>query len=85
MAREKLQLAEKSNDELQAELAGMENDFLQLKFDHAIKGLPNPMDIRFLRRDIARVKTEMRKRELAAMTPEELSMRSKIRSRRRRN
>jgi len=37
-----------------------------------------------MRRDIARLLTEVRKRELGQMTPEELSKRSKIRERRRR-
>jgi large subunit ribosomal protein L29 len=45
----------------------LEEDKLRLKkleFAHAISPLENPMTIRGVRRDIARVKTEIRKREL---------------------
>jgi large subunit ribosomal protein L29 len=55
-----------------------------MQFDHAVKGLDNPLTLREMRRDIARLKTEARRRELAQLTPEELAKRSKIRERRRR-
>jgi large subunit ribosomal protein L29 len=42
------------------------------------------MEIRELRRDVARILSEGRRREVAAMTPEELAMRTKLRARRRR-
>lgn len=45
----------------------LEEDKLRLKkleFAHAISPLENPMTIRGVRRDIARVKTEIRKREI---------------------
>lgn len=70
--------------DLQAQLASMEHEYQQMKFDHAVKGLANPMELRELRRNIARILTEGRKRELAAMSPEDLEMRSKLRNRRRR-
>ena len=47
--------------------ARLEEDKLRLKkleFAHAISPLENPMTIRGVRREIARVKTELRKREL---------------------
>jgi large subunit ribosomal protein L29 len=47
----------------------LEEDKLRLKkleFAHAISPLENPMTIRGVRRDIARVKTEIRKREIGA-------------------
>lgn len=84
MAKEKLNLVEMDNDTLVSQLASMQNDLTNMKFDHAVKGLANPMELRDLRRDIARVHTEMRSRELAVMTPEELALRSKLRVRRRR-
>jgi len=37
----------------------------KLEFAHAISPLENPMSIRSLRKDLARLKTEVRKRELA--------------------
>ncbi len=71
-------------EELQAELQETETFLQKLKFDHAIKGLENPLAIRNVRRDIARIKTEQRRRELADASPEVLANRSKIRQRRRR-
>jgi large subunit ribosomal protein L29 len=38
----------------------------KLTFAHAISPLENPMTIRNLRRDIARLKTELKKKELEA-------------------
>lgn len=37
----------------------------KLEFAHAISPVENPMSMRGLRKDIARLKTELRKRELA--------------------
>ena len=62
----------------------MVNEYQQMKFDHAVKGLANPLEIRDLRRKIARFQTEVRQRELAEMTPEQLATRSKLLARRRR-
>jgi large subunit ribosomal protein L29 len=36
----------------------------KLEFAHAISPLENPMNIRALRRDIARIKTQLKKKEL---------------------
>ncbi|GAB4245338.1 MAG: hypothetical protein Kow0027_05620 [Saprospiraceae bacterium] len=79
-----LELQEYSVDELIAELAATEVDYQKMQFDHAVKGIDNPMELREMRRDIARIKTEIRRRELAEMSPEQLAKRSKIRARRRR-
>lgn len=38
----------------------------KLQFNHAVNPLENPMQIRFLRKEIARLQTELRSRELAA-------------------
>jgi len=46
--------------------------------------LDNPLTLREVRRDIARLKTEVRRRELAAMSEEDLSRRDRIRDRRKR-
>jgi large subunit ribosomal protein L29 len=53
-----------------------------MKFDHGSKGLQNPIELKSLKRDIARLKTELRAREISAMTPEQLAGRSNIRLRR---
>ena len=47
--------------------ARIQEDQLRLKkleFAHAISPLENPMTVRGLRRDIARLKTELKKKEL---------------------
>ncbi|MBL7780743.1 MAG: 50S ribosomal protein L29 [Saprospiraceae bacterium] len=84
MAKEKLELADMTVADLQAELASLENEYQQMKFDHAVRGIANPMELRDVRRNIARILTESRKRELAVMTPEQVELRSKLRARRRR-
>ena len=78
-----LELQEFSDADLQSELQQTQTQFQKLKFDHAIKGLDNPIVLRDVRRDIARLRTEIRKRELAAMDDTQLANRSKIRARRR--
>ena len=78
-----IELQEFSDENLLNELKETEIQYGKLKMDHAIKGLENPLMIKDVRRDVARLKTEVRKRALKAMTPEELAGRSKIRARRR--
>lgn len=54
-----------STSDLQARI---QEDALRLKkleFAHAISPLENPMSIRNLRKDIARLKTELKSKELA--------------------
>jgi len=51
--------------------ARIQEDELRLKkleFAHAISPLENPVSIRNLRKDISRLKTELRKRELEAIS-----------------
>ena len=79
-----LELQEFSDADLQSELRDTEAQYQKLKFDHAIKGLDNPLVLREVRRDIARLRTEARRRVIAAMSAEELANRSKKRARRRR-
>jgi large subunit ribosomal protein L29 len=80
-----LELHEFSDTDLQAELEATESRYQKMKFDHAITGLDNPLVLREVRRDIARLNTEARRRQLAAASVEELANRSKIRARRRRS
>jgi large subunit ribosomal protein L29 len=75
MANEKFAPAALSDEQLSTELQSREREYQQMKFDHAAKGIANPMELRDLRRDIARIHTEARRRELAAMSPEQLEMR----------
>ena len=78
-----LELQGFKNEELLNELAETEKQYNKLQFDHAIQGLENPMVLREVRRDIARLKTEIRKREVGAMEETQLKKRSKIVERRR--
>jgi large subunit ribosomal protein L29 len=84
MAKEKIQFAALANDDLSSQLARLQAEYVQTKFDHTVKGMANPMELRDMRRDIARYHTEMRHREMAEMSPEQLAARSKMRARRRR-
>ena len=69
-------------ESIEAELSQSVLDLNRMKFDHASKGLENPLELNSLRKDIARLKTELRSREVSAMTSEQLAKRSKIRLRR---
>ncbi|HHH49835.1 MAG TPA: 50S ribosomal protein L29 [Saprospiraceae bacterium] len=86
MATQKyLELKDISDSDLQEMLEENEASYQKLKFDHAVRGLDNPLEIRAVRRDVARLKSAIRRRELEAATPEDLAKRSKIRARRKRN
>lgn len=77
-----IELSEMSDADLKTELTQMNGQYQKLRFDHTIKGLDNPLTIRNTKKDIARLHTEIRRREVAAMTPEQTAKRSKIRLRR---
>ena len=78
-----LELQELADSDLSNELAETKSQYQKMKFDHAIKGLENPLTLREMRRDIARLQTEVRRRELAQMDEKQIANRSKIRQRRR--
>ena len=46
-----------SIDELKEELINAETEYRKLEFDHVTVGIENPLKIREVRRDIARIKT----------------------------
>ena len=56
---------EMSSPELEKELSELKTELFKLRFSHATHGLDNPLKIKEVRRDIARIKTVLRKRELA--------------------
>ena len=64
MMKEKVH--EMRDDELQQKLAALKTELFNLRFSHATGQLSNPMQIQNVRRDIARVKTVIRERELRA-------------------
>ena len=53
-----------SEGDLKARITEDELRLKKLSFAHAISPLENPMNIRGLRREIARLKTELRKKEI---------------------
>ena len=58
-------IKEMSLSDLQKELGELKTELFKLRFSSKTNGLENPMKIREVRRDIARIKTELRQRELA--------------------
>ena len=53
-----------SVDELNAKLVELKKDLFMLRMQHATNHLENPVKISAVRRDIARVKTVIREKEL---------------------
>jgi large subunit ribosomal protein L29 len=66
-----IELQELADDVLKNELVEAKTDHSKMKFEHAIKGLENPLVLREVKKDIARLQTEIRRREIATMTPEQ--------------
>lgn len=64
MAKESL--AAVSDDELVDRLAQAKNDLFHLRFQHATGQLENTARLGQVRKDIARLNTELRDREIAA-------------------
>ncbi|MCF8238192.1 MAG: 50S ribosomal protein L29 [Saprospiraceae bacterium] len=84
-SKKSIELREFSDADLLNELTETQSQFQKLKFDHAIKGLDNPMTIREVRRDIARLQTEVRRREVGTFSEAEVALRDRIRNRRKNN
>jgi len=71
-------------DALRQEAEGTRQQFQDMKFDHAVSPLQNPNELKKTRRDLARLLTELRARELASMKEAgTLRKRDKIQARRR--
>ncbi|MBJ2185571.1 50S ribosomal protein L29 [Paramuribaculum intestinale] len=60
----KVEIKELSTQDLKERLEVMEHEYAQLKINHSVSPIDNPAQIRRDRRMIARVKTELRQREL---------------------
>lgn len=57
-------LAQMTAEELNVKLAEMEEEQFRLRFRSATESIENPIQFRARRRDIARVKTVLRQKEL---------------------
>lgn len=60
----KEEIREMSTEDLRERLSQMEKEYLQERINHSVTPLDNPAKITADRRNIARVKTELRRREL---------------------
>ena len=58
------ELKNKSAAELNTELDNLKKELFNLRFQHAVNQLDNPMRIKAVKKDIARVKTVLRELEL---------------------
>ena len=63
-------MREMTDVELVAELAKMKKDLFNLRFQHVTGQLENPVKMRETKRDIARVKTIIREKELEKVQAE---------------
>ncbi len=59
------ELREKSPEELREELRELKEELFKLRFQHATNQLDNPLQLKEVKRQIARVKTIQREAELA--------------------
>ncbi len=60
------QLHEMKTDELVAKLSDLRSELFGLRFSHTTGQLSNPMQMAACKKDIARIKTILRQREIAA-------------------
>jgi len=63
-AKELTQVREFSDVELEAKIKTLKEELFNLRFQLATRQLDNPMRIREVKKDIARVKTVQREREI---------------------
>ena len=59
-------IKEMTSPELEKELSELKSELFKLRFSLATNGLENPMKIKEVKKDIARIKTVLKQRELAA-------------------
>ena len=60
------EIREKTNEELLQEIDTLKDELFNLRFRHAVNELENPNVINSTKKDIARIKTEIRAREIKA-------------------
>ena len=72
-----------SDEDLRSQLEETVLSYDKMKFEHSVNGIEQPLQLRSTRRDIARMQTEIRSREMANMSAEEIAKRDNILRRRR--
>ena len=58
-------IREMSSPDLEKEIGELKTELFKLRFSLATNGLDNPLKIKEVKKDIARIKTILRQRELA--------------------
>lgn len=66
----KKDIRSKSLEELKAEEQELKAQLFKLRFQHATSQINNPMQLNLIKKDIARVKTIIKEKELAAASKE---------------
>ena len=61
------EIRELTDNELIEKLKDLKSELFNLRFQHAINQLENPMRLQVVKKDIARLKTVQKQRELAAV------------------
>lgn len=64
------EIREKSSSDLEKELGELKSELFKLRFQLATNGLDNPMKIKNTKKDIAKIKTILREREIAEASAE---------------
>ena len=57
-------IKEMSSQDLEKELSELKSELFKLRFNLATNGLDNPLKVKEVRKEIARIKTVLREREL---------------------
>jgi large subunit ribosomal protein L29 len=61
------EVRELTTKELEERIDAENTVLVKLKMNHAVSPLDNPMKIRFTRKDIARMQSELRKRQISEL------------------
>jgi len=64
MPKAKLDLKGLSDQDLKDKLSEEQVRLKKITFSHAVTPIENPMSIRYMRREVARIQTELRRRAL---------------------
>ena len=70
MAAPKEDIKSLTEQDLKGKIAEQELHLKRMHFSHAVSPIENPMSIRALRREIARLKTELRRRSVGILIRE---------------
>jgi large subunit ribosomal protein L29 len=58
------EIKELTTAEIVEKISMTQEELIRMKLNHSVNPLENPMRIRFIRKDVARLITELRKRQL---------------------